>query len=54
MEGKLEGFEPVKAGWELDEVDGFDLDASSMVSWACWPPGVLILNGDWVSGSKFR
>ena len=27
MEGKLEGFEPVKAGWELDEVDGFDLDA---------------------------
>jgi hypothetical protein len=25
--GKLEGFEPVKAGWELDEVDGFDLDA---------------------------
>ena len=26
MEGKLEGFEPVKAGWELDEVDGFELD----------------------------
>ena len=23
----MEGFEPVKAGWELDEVDGFDLDA---------------------------
>jgi hypothetical protein len=22
----LEGFEPVKAGWELDEVDSFDLD----------------------------
>jgi len=27
VEGKLEGFEPVKAGWELDEVDGFDLEA---------------------------
>jgi hypothetical protein len=27
VEGKLEGFEPVKAGWDLDEFDGFDLDA---------------------------
>ncbi len=27
MKGKLEGFQPVEAGWELDEVDGFDLDS---------------------------
>ena len=27
MKGELEGFQPVEAGWELDEVDGFDLDS---------------------------
>ena len=56
--GKLEGFEPVKAGWGLMKLMVSILTqasfASSMVSRACWPPGVLILNGDLVAGSKFR